>query len=87
MCGVRLATCILPPALGCIVARAENAGMMDDGWIPHGASAVLKTLKALASAEQQQCNVRRGAFEAATDRLHTASRALRNARVAKGLSS
>ena len=44
----------------------------------HDASATLKTLRALAAAEQQQCNVARCTLDAASGLLVAASRALRN---------
>ena len=45
---------------------------------PHSASSTLKILRALASAEQQQCNVARNSLEETTDKLRAAARTVHN---------
>ena len=51
---------------------------MDARFTPQTAASTLKTHRALASAEQQQCNVARGSLEATVDKLLAASRSLKN---------
>ena len=55
-----------PTLVACALA---TLAAMDPSFTPHTASSALKILRALASAEQQQCNFARGGLEETTDKL------------------